>query len=358
MFDLFPDFKIISKLNKYSKNTVSRTIGWTAIESNLPDSWLVSEGESVEIAFICLGETDHFDINPSKILEWRANKSLYHINPINCKSSILTSPNLNPIDKTGGSTIDMGIINSQNPQTGMVGISPRAQIQPICIGNEVIGNTENEFLKALDECIKIKPDIVFTNLYSKQFSGNIDLKIKTLYDMNIPFVCSAGSISEKNTNFPASSNYSICTGTFDPEDNLVNIKDNGLKPNTVTSTFIDNTYCSYESLSTSAAFITSILALVISKNKKMIKICGNSNFTTVPGMISFIQSSGFKNLKFGPKNDYHYGIIDIDKELENAKHKLEENKLEPVEEKTFKKEPKKVKTPWYKKLLTKINLFK
>jgi len=374
MFKTFPDFKSIKTFEKYDQNTVSKTIGWSAIESKLPHSWLISEGESVSIAFICHGGSDHFDINPCKILEWKSDKSLYYINPVNCIQTIKTKEADSDIDNSGKSSLDIGIICSQNPQTGMVGIAPRAQILPINVAKENGEVSESSFIEAMDYCIQKKPDIVITNLYSTQFSQAIDDKILRLKNENIPFICSAGMFDESEIFFPASSKHAITTGTYNKEGDLINYKPTSSAPSPVASTFKDNSYCEYSSLSTSCPFITSIISLLLAKNKKVIKICGQSQIKKTEDIINVLINSGFEDLKFGAEGEETFGIVNIENFLNNINtNKLKKIKQEEKEEREQEKEQEqeqeqelsrdkpeevnKIKS-WFKKIFKKVNVFK
>lgn len=380
MFKTFPDFKSIKTFDSYNKNTVSKTIGWAAIESKLPHSWLISEGESVVIAFICCGGSEHFDINPCKILEWKSEKSLYHISPVNCKQTIKTKEAKEELDPSGKSSLDIGIICAQNPQTGMVGIAPRCQILPINVANEKGEVSKIAFEEAMNYCIQQKPDIVITNLYSTEYNKAIDDKILALKNQNIPFICSAGLFDESEIFFPASSKHAITTVTYSKDGDLLNYKPTSLAPNPVASTFKENTYCEYSSLSTSCPFIASIISLLVSKNKKVIKICGLSQINKTEDIIKILISSGFEDLKFGADNEQSYGIIDIENFLNNYKSKKEEKLQEEEEEEVPEEAPEEVveealeeaveeqeeeelaqpikKESWFKKVLKKINIFK
>lgn len=349
MFSRPSDINITQNIEQYTKNTVKKTIGWSAIQSKLPHSWLTSEGESVTIALICTGEVNHFDINPCSILEWKSEKSLYYVSPVNVKKAI----DINGCSNEDGlATLDCGIICAQNSQTGMVGIAPRCQIQPISVGIDPNNIKDEDFARGLNKCLEVDVDIVISNITSDTFNEGVENQLKLLKEKNIPFLCCAGSFDESKISYPASSKYSLACGTFDSNNNLVNYKGNEVSSQSVTSTFTNNKYVAYSSLSISIPFMASILALLIAKNKKFIKICGESEFNTIDEMLQILKNSGFEDLKFGDRGQDHYGFIDPDEYLikiqeeqrveeepqEEAKEEVEEEAEETDEEtKTIKK---------------------
>jgi hypothetical protein len=81
--------------------------------------------------------------------------------------------------------------------------------------------------------------------------------------------------------------------------------------------------------------MASILTLLIAKNKKFIKICGESEFNTIDEMLQILKNSGFEDLKFGDRGQDHYGFIDPDEYLikvQKEQRVEEEPQEEPQEE--------------------------
>ena len=327
MFSSHKDINVTRKLQNYDKNTVTKTVGWNIIESNLPHAWLISEGESVNINYICNGTADHFDINPCKILEWKSSQSLSYISPVNVSEPVILDPSLNPEDFIGTSTMDYGIVCAQNPVSGMVGIAPRCKIKPIVVGNSGANVTPDLFTKALVECIANPPDIIFTNLECGEYSPSIDQQILRLKDMGVPFVCNASLFSESEVSFPSFSDHTISACTYNEEGVLINYKPNNLSFPKEVSCHLNNSYVEYESSSIATPIITSVLALLIAKNKKLIKISGLSEYSSVDEMIEILNNFANDKKAFGAEGSHCYGILDVHDFLSNIA-KTKENQTE------------------------------
>lgn len=335
MFSSHKDINFTKNLKNYDKHTVAKTVGWNIIESDLPHAWLISEGESVNINYICTGTAEHFDINPCKILEWKSSQSLSYVSPVNVSEPIIINPSLNPEDYIGTSTMDYGIICAQNPVSGMVGIAPRCKIKPIIVGNSGSSVDADSFLKALVECIANPPDLIFTNLECSEHLPGIDQQILRLKNMGVPFVCNAGLFSESEISFPSFSDHTISACTYDNEGNLINYEPNNLSFPKEISCHLNNSYVEYQGSSIATSIITSVLTLLISKNKKLIKISGLSEYSNVDEMIEILKNYSNDKNAFGANGSHSYGILDVNEFISNlAKPEVEEeiNTEESTEE--------------------------
>ena len=133
MFSL-PEFKIEKTFSKYSKETVKQTVGWGLIESKIPQSWIMSEGEGITVAVIDTGHPIHEDINPEQIMEWKGDRKIAAIKPFNASEGKNFIDYEDIYDKNGHQTHCTGIICAQNNELGMVGIAPKAKCISIKAG--------------------------------------------------------------------------------------------------------------------------------------------------------------------------------------------------------------------------------
>ena len=144
-------------------NSLSQVIDWGLRESNVPETWKITQGEGVTIMVIDTGFPDHIDIGDNAI---RGENFI---------------PNEPLEDENGHQSHCGGIICGKNNGIGMVGVAPKAKV--ICtkaLGRSGGGNYDG-LAKALDHAIQVKPDIVSMSLGGNAPSPILHAKIKKLY---------------------------------------------------------------------------------------------------------------------------------------------------------------------------------
>lgn len=101
------------------------------------------------------------------------------------------------------------------------------------------------------------------------------------------------------------------------------------------SCHLNNSYVEYQGSSIATSIITSVLTLLISKNKKLIKISGLSEYSNVDEMIEILKNYSNDKNAFGANGSHSYGILDVNEFISNlAKPEVEEeiNTEESTEE--------------------------
>lgn len=202
--------------------------------------------------------------------------------------------------------------------------------------------------------------MIFTNLECEDYHSGIDAQIKRLKDMGIPFVCNASSFNETKSSYPSFSDHTISACTYNEEGELINYTPNNLEFPSEVSASLNNKYVSYKSSTIATSIITSVITLLISKNKKLIKIAGVSEYSNVDEMLEQLNSFSSPLNSFGAEGSHSYGILDVNKFLSNQteKQQQEEGVSAPEENENVKKETEQEFSPEIENKYEKPSLIK
>jgi len=334
MFSI-PAYKKEILLSKYSKETVKQTVGWGLIESRIPQSWIMSEGDGITIAVIDTGHPVHEDINPEEILEWKSEHSLGLVNPPNAipGKNFIDSEDI--YDYNGHQTHCTGIICAQNNKFGMVGVAPKAKCISIKALDKRGYGTAQSIIDALDYAKSIKPDIISMSLGSANPYPPIEEKIKEIYKLNIPIICSAGNSGLNGVSYPAAYKECIAIAAYDSNENIANFSSKGEEIDwacpgvNITSTFLNNGYAKLSGTSMACPFMAGIVALMLSKHRKLEKNGIYNNCKTVEQIREHLLKYTDDKGAVGKDNSWGYGVIDVIKTLESIKSPEPEPEPEP-----------------------------
>lgn len=282
-------------------NSFSQVIDWGLRESNVPETWKVTQGEGVTVMVIDTGFPDHIDIAD---------------NAIRGKNFIANEP---LEDENGHQSHCVGIICGKNNGIGMVGVAPKTKVICTKALSKAGGGSYSGLAQALDHAIEVKPDIVSMSLGGNSSSELLHSKIKKLYEMNIPVVCAAGNTGQGGVNWPAAFDETIAVAAHDKFGKVANFSSRGEKVEwaapgvNIYSTFLNNSYASLNGTSMACPFLVGVIALMISKHKKQEKTENKNDCKTVAQIREHLLKYTKDRGRDGRDTDWGYGVIDVEK---------------------------------------------
>jgi len=318
--------------------SLSQRIDWGLTQSNVPETWKITQGEGITVLVIDTGMVEHPDVGDNAI----PGENFVPNEPLK--------------DENGHQTHCVGIICAKNNEVGMVGVAPKAKVICVKALGKSGGGNYNGLAAALDYAIKVKPDIVSMSLGGGSPSNLLHEKIKTLYKMNIPVICAAGNTGSGGVNWPAAFEETIAVAAHDRYGKIANFSSRGEKvewaaPGVgIYSTFINNIYRSLSGTSMACPFIAGVVALMLSKHKKQEKTENKNDCQTVEQIREHLLKYTKDKGEIGRDNDWGYGIIDVEKLIGGDEPELKpEPKPEPKPKPEPEPEPKKKfvhRLPW------------
>ena len=291
-----PDLEIEEPIS-----TLSQTIDWGLNQSNVPSTWKVSKGEGITILVIDTGKPDHPDLNKNLL----GGKNFIDGETIE--------------DGHGHHTHCAGIIAGLNNDMGMVGVAPESKIISAKALSNSGSGSYSSLAKALDYAIDIKPDIVSMSLGSPTPSDIIHDKIKTLYELNIPVVCSAGNSGLRGVSYPAAFPETIAVAAYDENGKIAYFSSVGKMVDwaapgvSIYSTYLNSRYTKMSGTSMACPFLVGVIALMLSKHKKQEENGETNDCKTVEDIRNHLLKY---TMDYGPKGkdwSWGYGVVNVEK---------------------------------------------
>lgn len=272
----------------------------------VPQRWIDSNGEGITIAVIDTGYSNHEDLKDS----------------IKYKKSVILGVN-SPYDYTNGhGNMCMGIIAAQKKNIGGVeGIARMAKLISIKAIHEN-GETEyNNLINAIYFATALGADIISISAGGYSYSKDLEIAIRSCYELNIPVVCAAGNdghvLNISNIQYPAKFKETICVGSISNKKELSLFSSIGEEIDFVAvgekvrSTYLKNTYKEDSGTSFSAPYIAGIIALLLSKHRQQQATTGKNDCVTIEQIKDHLKKHTVDLGEEGKDVKYGYGAIDI-----------------------------------------------
>ncbi len=292
--------------------TLSQATDWGLTQLKIKDLWEATKGRGIKIAVLDTGCPG---------TETRDKKIQIHPDLRNnilvdeCKSFVLGEGIL---DYQGHGTAVCGTIAAEDNTLGFVGYAPEAKIVTYKVLNKNGAGSIRWIVKALNECIKTKPDIVSMSLGSLETTPELHNAVKQLDQMGIPVICAAGNGGEyEGVNFPARYQESFAIGAYDKNMKIANFSAIGPELDfafpgvDIQTTWLNNGYTVISGTSFACPACTGLVALIMSKRKADGTIPNTKNTLWIYDEL--------KKLATNPKkistqtSDWGWGYIDISK---------------------------------------------
>lgn len=286
---------------------------------SIPDIWVKTQGEGVRVAVLDSGcFTSHRDL----------------IGNIGNEYDTITGKNT-VIDKTGHGTFVSGIIAGKSDGIGIHGVAPKAKILPIRVLYETTGMMQ-WVAEGIHKAIDLNADIINLSVGTYKLHQPTEDALKRAYQRGIPVVAAAGNESfEDSLNYPASSPYTISVGAIDDMRSVADFSNNSehldfVAPGVrVISSWINNEYRGGSGTSFSAPWISGVIALMISKHRK---IGGNTPLNNVQDIYDHLKKVSVDLGPTGRDPKYGHGVIDVKKALSDLRppnHDIDPGDINP-----------------------------
>jgi subtilisin family serine protease len=281
--------------------TLSQVVDWGLRQSNVPETWKITQGEGVEVLVIDTGFPTHVDIGDNAI----EGANFIPGEPLE--------------DENGHQSHCVGIICAKNNEIGMVGVAPKSKAICVKALAKSGGGNYGGLSKALDYAIETKPDIVSMSLGGSAPSAMLESRIKKLYEMNIPVVCAAGNTGQGGVNWPAAYDETIAVAAHDKNGRVASFSSRGDRVEwaapgvNIYSTYLNNGYASLNGTSMACPFVAGVIALMLAKHKRQEKETGKNDCKTVEQIREHLLKYTMDKGKIGKDNAWGYGVIDVEK---------------------------------------------
>lgn len=319
-----PPFKVERVLS-----TLSQSFNWGLTSLNVPSTWNITKGKGITVAVLDTGAP--LFKNPKGILTLHPDLE-GSVKVESCKGFI---PEEDYIDRNSHSTACCGVIGARNNEFGCCGYAPECTVITFKVLGDSGSGGFDAINKALEECIRIKPDIVSMSLGCTVGNDKMHELIKKLYSMDIPVICAAGNGGEaEGVNYPAKYPETIAIAAYDKNGNIANFSARGdtvdfaLPGVNIYTTYLNGAYASMSGTSFSCPACAGIVALLLSKHRLQEKETGLNDCKTVQQIKDhLIKHSISKNIE--KTNDFGYGIIDVDQMILNEDQPVTKPLKEP-----------------------------
>lgn len=331
-----PPFKVEEISNTFSINE-SQLIDWGLLQNKIPEAWKISKGEGITVMVIDTGKPQHEDIKEGL--------------PGMDKNFVQTE---SVFDENGHHTHCAGIILAENNEKGMVGVAPKANLISVKVLDKNGRGSTLNVIKSLEYALEVKPDIVSMSLGSSQPNQKMMKLVGGLYKENIPVVCAAGNSGDRGVNFPAAYKETISIAAHDKEGKIAGFSSKGdevdwAAPGVgIYSTFINNKYARLSGTSMACPFVVGLIALMLSKHRKLEKEGRPNDCKTVEQIRQHLLRFSTDKGEEGKDKKWGFGTINI----VNLLKSLLPKKPKPTPKPTPKPEPEPKKPNWFKKNIT------
>ena len=230
-----------------------QTIPWGHSRIQAPLSWMKGTGRGVRVAVLDTGiDNNHKDL--------KANiKKRY--NAVNTPGGTK--------DYLGHGTHIAGVIAAVDNTMGVVGTSPLAEINMVkVLYDDGIGFL-SDLIEGIAWCIKNNMDVINLSLGCREDHDFLHYAIQKAHEEGIIIVAAAGNIPGRVL-YPACYEETIAVSAVDSDNRCASFSGFGKTIDVtapgvdILSTFTDGTYAVMDGTSISAAYVTGVVALVLS----------------------------------------------------------------------------------------------
>lgn len=229
-------------------------IEWGNIKIEAPNA-LASNftGKGVKIAVVDTGIATHEDLVIAGGISQVDYTSSYH-------------------DDNGHGTHVAGVIGAKDNDRGVTGVAPDSELYAVKVLNQEGEGYASDVIAGIDWSIQNNMDIINLSLGNKTRSPLMEIMINQAVERNIAIVSAAGNDGtiagiEDNVSYPGRYPNTIAVGAVDQNNRRAEFSSTGsaveiAAPGVgVLSTYINNSYAKMDGTSTSAPFISGVIAL-------------------------------------------------------------------------------------------------
>ncbi len=233
--------------------------GWSITAFDIPQAWVVSQGEGVKVAILDTGcDLGHQDL---------VDNLLPGFNIIN--------PDEPPQDHAGHGSHCCGVIAAVNNEIGMVGVAPKAKIIPVKVLDDHGNGTLPNVAKGIMAALGAGADIITMSLGSPSPLPQLQSAIRAANDRGVPVFVAAGNAGmTKDVFYPSAYPEAIAIGAIDESFRRALFSNTGknldfMAPGVnILSTVPDNWYAMMSGTSMATPFVAGIAALLLSAARK------------------------------------------------------------------------------------------
>ena len=330
-----PPFEV-EEVNDVFNLDNSQLLDWGLLQNKIPEAWKISKGEGINVMVIDTGKPKHEDIKeglPGMDKNFVKNEDVF--------------------DSNGHHTHCAGIILAENNNKGSVGVAPKANLISVKVLDKNGRGSTLNLISSLEYALEVKPDIISMSLGSFVPHPKMRELVKKLYEQNIPIVCAAGNSGERGVNYPAAYEETISIAAHDKNGNIASFSSKGPEVDwaapgvNIYSTYLNNKYARLSGTSMACPFAVGLIALMLSKHRKLEKEGKPNDCKTVEQIKSHLLRFSVDKGQEGKDKSWGFGIIDILKLLKSLSPKPKPDKPKPKPETPEEEKPK-----WFNKKIT------
>lgn len=269
--------------------TVKDGVDWAVEAYGIPSLWKQCKGGGVTVAVVDSGIAKH-DALDAAVAEYR---------------NFTSDSDLH--DSLGHGTHVAGVIGARS---GLAkGIAPEAKLLSLkVLGHSGMGSN-SAVAAAVRYATDAKVDIISMSLGSTRPDAELHDAIRMAHSAGIIVVCAAGN-DGGSVNYPAAFAETIAVGAVDRNGNLCEFSSRGKEiavaaPGAeITSTWLSNGYATVSGTSMAAPFVTGVLTLYVSAQKKDGK--GIDHGAAMKALAETCRDVG----EVGKDHQYGWGLLD------------------------------------------------
>jgi len=293
-------------IQEISVTSLSETMDWGLRFGKIPDQWTKTKGEGVTVAVLDTGcNLSHKDLQAA-ILD----------------AQDFTFSRFGPEDMQGHGSHVSGTIGARQNDVGVIGVAPECKILVgKVLGDDGSGSTQS-VVQGILWAIEKKADIISMSLGSPVPAGPIMQALQQAVSAGLYVVCAAGNDGPRvdSVNYPAKWAFTVSVGAVMSDGTVAPFSSRGPEVDIcapgqdILSTYKNGTYAKLSGTSMATPFVSGVVALAVSLNKKS----ENPTFKNNSELKKLLQSTAIDAGAAGEDPDYGYGLIDPGTVLSSA----------------------------------------
>jgi len=280
-------------------STLQQSFGYEITKYNIPDVWSETQGENVVVAILDTG----IQINS------------YHEDLVG--SVIREHGNVQDGDSHGSHVA--GTISANNNDKGIVGVAPLAELAIYKVLGDDGSGTLQGVIDGIDQAVADGCDIINMSLGAPVDHPDFHDAIKRAYNVGIVIICAAGNSGDVGELiYPANYPETISVGAIDDQNTRAWFSQTGsnldfMAPGVaILSTVPVNSYAVFQGSSMSAPWISGVVALMISKHRK---VGGSTSLNGVEDVREHLKRNTIDLDQAGKDLKTGWGLVDVKKAM-------------------------------------------
>lgn len=291
-----------------------QSANWGIELLRVPETWKITRGEGVTVLVIDTGcparikrgrEVVHPDLAGNVLAD-------------QCRSFVWDEDSI--YDMSGHSTACCGIIVAEDNGKGVVGYAPAAKVVTFKAVGESGSGYPGDLARAFEAAIDLRPDVVSVSIGLPFGASKLRKSLRTLADMGVPVICSAGNGGADGVKYPAKFPETIAVGAFGGRYDIADFSARGAEVDFafpgvgIRTTWKNEGYKSVSGTSFACPACAGLVALLIAKHRRQEAETGQNDCRTVADIYDHLKKYAVNPESPEGRDDaWGWGYVSVEK---------------------------------------------